>query len=100
MKNKKTIIIFFIILSIFSTSIACYSFFGKSSRTYKSFEQFTGQKVGINVTLIDDEWNSGVDAIGVVEKYIRPGVVFLEYYYRDTNTFTWNYFYRVRVNMP
>lgn len=100
MKNKKIIIIFFIILSILSASVACYSFFGKSSRAYKSFEQFTGQKVGINVTLIDDSWNSGVDAIGVVEKYIRPKVAYLDYYYRDTNKFTWHHFYRVPVAMP
>jgi len=101
MYKKRLTIILVIIIFLFSISTVCYSFLGfKSGSAYKSFKQFTGQENGINVTLIDDEWNSGVDAIGVAEIYIRPKVAYLDYYYRETNTFGWHHFYRRAVNFP
>lgn len=94
-------IIFVIIIFLFSISTVCYSFLGfKSGSAYKSFKQFTGQENGINVTLIDDEWNSGVDAVGVVENYIRPKVAYLDYYYRDRDTLSWHHFYRKPIHFP
>jgi len=49
--------------------------------------------------MIIDYWGTGVDAIGVVEVYASPGVAYLDYYYRDTNSFTWHHFYRKRIYM-
>lgn len=100
--GKKAIGAVLIVIILFSVSTICYPFWSdmrKSQRAYESFRQFTGQKNGISITFIEDEYNSGVDAIGVVEKYIRPYVVYLEYYYRETGTISWNHFYRRKVNM-
>ena len=97
MYKKRLVTIAIIVFVIFSVITVSYAFFDnirKTQTAYKSFRQFTGQENGISVTLIEDEYNSGVDAIGVAEKYIKPYVVYFDYYYRDTNTFSWNHFYR------
>lgn len=98
MKTKKLFVIAFILIILLLSGSICYAFF-KSSKAYDHFRQFTRQKTGINVTMINDYWGTGVDAIGVVKVYASPGVAYLDYYYRDTNSFTWHHFYRKRIYM-
>lgn len=89
---KKEKLIFFIIIILFFNVLGCdgYEKIRRSQRAYESFKQVAGKDIGINITFITDEWNSGVDAIGVVQR----GGTYYDYYYRDTETFNWHHFYR------
>ena len=81
--------------------ILCFSFFfagfsfGRKGKAYSDFRSFTREQ-HVLVEMLDDSWAYGVDAIGIVHLPSTGGPI-CHFFYRETDSFTWNKFYSHKI---